>query len=195
MISPLPLTASLFLISLLCCFLGIASAMRQGAPGARPFSFLAFACAIYAAGAALELSAMMLSRIVFWIKVEYIGILLMEPLWVLYALDFAQVRVADRRILALLFVEPAASLALLWTTELHGLFYARYWLRGATPFPLIEIAHGPAYWVHTAAMWVHVRRSGSSFSRATRCDPRRPCGGAPSSPWEACSSPSRPTSS
>jgi diguanylate cyclase (GGDEF)-like protein len=154
MISPLPLTAALLLIALLCCFLGMASAMRRGAPGARPFCFLAFACALYAAGSALELSGGTLQRIVFWVKVEYIGILLMEPLWVLYALDFAQVSVPRRGLLALLFVDPLVSLALLWTTELHGLFYSRYWLRAGAPFPLVEIAHGPMYWVHTAAMWI-----------------------------------------
>jgi len=154
MISPSFLTAVLIVVAFFCSFLGIAGALRFRVPGATPFSFLMFAFAVYAAGSAFELSGGSLQRIVFWVKVEYVGIVLIPPLWLLFALDFTQSRVARPRLLALLFLEPALSLGLLWTTELHGLFYARCRLRPEAPFPLVAIEHGPAYWLHSAAMWL-----------------------------------------
>lgn len=137
----------------LCAVLGFMCFLRRSVPGARSFGLLMLASAVYAVGSAFELSGGSLGRIILALKVEYVGIVFLAPLWFLFALEFSERELPPKGFLILLFAYPLAVLVLLWTTEAHGLFYSEYWIRTDAPFPLIGLEHGIAYWIHTAILW------------------------------------------
>lgn len=153
MIKSLSLSAFLILSAGLCIFLGFVASLRRGAPGARPFCLVMFAAAVYAVGEAFELSGGSLARIYLAVKFEYLGIAFLAPLWLLFTLEFCERPLPPKPLVALLFAESIFTVAMVWTTDYHGLFYSRAWIREGGPFPLIGLEHGIAYWMHTAAMW------------------------------------------
>lgn len=154
MLKSLPLSAVLLLSAGLCIFLGFVGTLRRGIPGARSFSLIMIASAIYAGAEAFELSGGDLGHILLAVKFEYIGISVLAPLWLLFTLEFCDRRLPPKPIVILIFAESAFTVAMIWTTELHGLFYSHAWIRNDGPFPLIGLEHGIAYWIHTVAMWV-----------------------------------------
>jgi diguanylate cyclase (GGDEF)-like protein len=147
------LSGILVLSAGLCVFLAFAGAFRRRAPGARSFSLLMIASAVYAAAEAFELSAATLESIMLAVKVEYLGIAVLAPLWLIFTLEFCERPPLPKPVVVLLFVESAFTLIMVWTTERHGLFYSRAWVRSDGPFPLIGLEHGIAYWIHTLVMW------------------------------------------
>jgi PAS domain-containing protein len=154
MSSPLAYTAFFVFAALFCLFLSFAAFIRRSAAGARTFGVLMLASAIYSLGSAYEVSSASLPRLLFFAKVEYVGLALASPLWLLFALRFAERPTPRPPVLALLFLEPLASLVLVWTNEAHGLFYSRAWIREDGPFILLAVEHGPWYWAHMGATWI-----------------------------------------
>ncbi len=97
---------------------------RRPAPGASAFSLVMLSVTIWAFGNALELGAANLPTKTFWLKAEYIGILLLPASWLAFALQYTgRGGLLNRRILSLLAVEPLAMMLLLWTNDFHGLFF------------------------------------------------------------------------
>jgi PAS domain S-box-containing protein len=81
---------------------------------------------------------------VFWANMTYLGVGLVPASWLVFAIEFSghDFRVT-RRTLALLSIEPLATLFLAWTNPWHRLF------RLSVPVtPTWE--PGPAFWVHAA---------------------------------------------
>jgi PAS domain S-box-containing protein len=84
------------------------------------------------------------SNAVFWANMAYFGIGLVPASWLVFALQYSgRDWPITRRMLALLSVEPLATLLLAWTNPLHRLF------RLSVPVtPTWD--PGPAFWVHAA---------------------------------------------
>jgi two-component system cell cycle sensor histidine kinase/response regulator CckA len=81
---------------------------------------------------------------VFWANAAYLGIVLVPASWLVFALRFSGHGVwVTRRFLALLLVEPLATVSLVWTNSWH------HWFRSSDQVePTWE--PGPAFWVHAA---------------------------------------------
>ncbi len=86
----------------------------------------------------------------FWVNVEYLGIVAVPVLWLMFALQFAgrEKWLTWRRML-LLWVVPAITALLSWTNDLHGLMRFNVRLDTSGPFPIIAKTYGPWFWVHT----------------------------------------------
>src|SRR5436309_1506465 len=70
---------------------------RRGTPGTVPFIFLMLAIAEWAGANALEYLALASPLAVFWAKVEYLGIVSVPPLWLLFTLGYFSQRPQPRR--------------------------------------------------------------------------------------------------
>jgi PAS domain S-box-containing protein len=101
---------------------------------------LAYALSLISEGMALKL---------FWIKIRYLGIVIVPGAWLTLALlQTGRGKWVTRRNLILLTIEPLCILLLIWTNELHHLYWAEVMLEEIGPFKLIEAAPGIFYWVH-----------------------------------------------
>ncbi len=108
--------------------------------------FLA-AIALYVGGYAMELGAGDLGSILFWVRVEYLGIAVIPPLVIGMVLEYTgQGRYLTRPALAALFVIPAITLVLVLT--MHPLHYATVGLDASGSFPRLTFVAGPWYYVN-----------------------------------------------
>src|SRR5918997_5465699 len=122
---------------------------RRSTPGATALAVLMVAGAIWAVAYAMSLVATEPSMRIFWGEIKYLGIVVVPLSWVIFALQYTgREEWVTRRILALLAVEPAVSLTLIFTNEAHGLFWSSRESSTTGPFTIVESVYGPWFWVH-----------------------------------------------
>src|SRR5918998_248980 len=122
---------------------------RRSTPGATALAVLMVAGAIWAVAHAMLLVAAEPSMRIFWGEIKYLGIVVVPLSWVIFALQYTgREEWVTRRILALLAVEPAVSLTLIFTNEAHGLFWSSRESSTTGPFTIVESVYGPWFWVH-----------------------------------------------
>ena len=120
----------------------------RATPGARIFSLLALSTALYSLGYGAEISSASLPKVLFWLKVEYLGISMMPPLYILFALDYVgRGKRLSFPVYLALFTIPVITLVLFYTNEHHQLYYRAVRMATEGPFPVISFERGPWYWV------------------------------------------------
>lgn len=118
---------------------------------ARPFLFMLIACAFYAGGYGFELLSTDLPHIYAWIRVEYLGLAFLPPLFVWLALSFAGLEDRVRRwFFPAGFGLSLVTLLLVMTNEMHHLYYADIAVAADNPFPAVVLTRGPWYLVAVA---------------------------------------------
>lgn len=150
-----PYALSLFISALISGATAFYSWRRRPAPGAVLFALLMLAITVWTWGYGLELTCLTLACMLFWIKVEYLGIATLPAIWMVFTLQFAghETWLTWRRA-ALLFVVPALTLLLNWTNEFHYWHYRSVAVNTSSPFPLLAIVRGPWYWAHIAYFYL-----------------------------------------
>jgi len=118
-------------------------------PGATPFAVICLTAAVWAASNALEMAGTDLPTKLFWANVQYLVYATLPLAWLALVLQSTGRRawLTPRR-LVLLAIEPAITVVLAWTSELHGLIRQSVYLDTAGSFPVIGKTYGPWFWVH-----------------------------------------------
>lgn len=95
-------------------------------PGRLPLLWMLTAVAVWSGGYALELMATGLASKVFWNQVQYFGIVAIVPSWFAFVLSYTGLRQRfSLSTILLLALVPLVTLALVWTTNSHGLVWSR----------------------------------------------------------------------
>jgi PAS domain S-box-containing protein len=133
------------------CVLLAAWGYRQRAiRGALVFSSMMLGVAAWSLGCALELINTSLPAKVFWAKLEYVGIVSVPVIWLVFALAYiGHDRWLTRRRLALLFAPALATLALVWTNEAHHLIWRTVELVPRGDLVGWQASYGAGFWVFT----------------------------------------------
>ncbi|WP_297336302.1 histidine kinase N-terminal 7TM domain-containing protein [Algoriphagus sp.] len=98
----------------------------------------------------LELSSKTLEDMLFWIKLEYLGISFTPAVWVIFTLRYTGFRDWNSKwALVFTFLIPVITYSMVLTNEFHHLHYAQTWLEESGPFPFLGIEIGPWYLIHT----------------------------------------------
>src|SRR5437879_5172607 len=119
---------------------------RRPAPGATSFCLLMLAIAEWSLGYALELASSDLSSVLWWNNVVWLGAICTPTLWLTFALYYTgRARWLVRQNLALLIVEPLATLLLVWTNGFHGLFESTVRLDSSSSFSSLVVTYGLWY--------------------------------------------------
>lgn len=117
----------------------------------RWFGFMVLGIAIWALSYGLELSSTSREQMLFWIRIEYLGISFFPAFWVLFIMKFTgKDKWLSTRNLVLIFLIPCITLVMVWTNELHNLHYKTVSLDTSGSIPLLRIINGPWYIIHTA---------------------------------------------
>ena len=137
------------LSSLLMAFLSAAAWMRAWS-GARTGSFAGLSAAglVYSACYLLELTSPDLATTLLVIRVEYFGIALIAPFFLLTVRDFSD-DVRLRVPTPLLFVIPVVVIALVMTMGAHELYYIKPWIETVRGLTILHFDRGPGYWLQT----------------------------------------------
>jgi two-component system NtrC family sensor kinase len=113
------------------------------------------AAAWWSAGALLEHTAVSVPVKVFFAALEYLGIMAMAPLWLLFALDYAgRGRLLRGRRAAALAIVPLLTVALVWTNGWHHLVWTTITPSSAVPGAPLVYGHGPGFWLAAAYNYV-----------------------------------------
>ncbi len=141
------LSGGVILLFGLCLFDRVRSAVKW-------FSVMMLLTAVWAIAYALELASGRLEDMLFWIRIEYLGISLVPAAWLVFVLLYVGKDAwLTRRAWLLIFAFPCLTLLVVWTNAWHHLHYREVSVDTAGPFPLLSIQPGPWYVIQTLSIY------------------------------------------
>lgn len=129
--------------------------LRQ-APGARALAALMIGAAIWSLADAIQMNALLLPDKVIWSKASYLGTVVVPVAWLAFAVAYTGRWPLSRLSLALLSLEPAATVLIAWTNEAHGLLWSSLSLDASGPFLRLAREYGSWFWLHTTYSYLLV---------------------------------------
>ncbi len=146
---------------------------KRATTGASVFGLINLALAIWLAGYAGELAGPTFDSKLLWAQTEYFGIVAIPVLWFLFALE-QRTPARTQRWLWALWIMPALTLVMVWTTTWHGLLWSTIELVDAEQLASLHVTHGLWFWIHsvysyilliigTSVMLIHVSRSSDLY--------------------------------
>ncbi|SNR94248.1 PAS/PAC sensor signal transduction histidine kinase [Belliella buryatensis] len=121
----------------------------------RWFAITMLSVALWSIAYGFELASIRLEDMLFWIKIEYLGIAFAPGLWLWFCIKYVGLeRWRNTNTLILVFFIPIMTYSIVLTNHLHQLHYAAVELVNTGPFPLLKITIGPWYYVHTTFFYV-----------------------------------------
>ncbi len=129
--------------------LGVYGWRHRTVPGATFFVLLMLLATMWALANALEMAGTDLPAKLLWANVQYMLGTIGPVAWLSLVLEYTgREKWLTRRTLALLTIEPAITLILIWTDQFHGLVRRNVYLDTAGPFPVVGKTYGPWFWIH-----------------------------------------------
>ncbi len=121
----------------------------------RWFAVTMLLVAIWALGYGLELMSETLEAMLFWVKIEYVGIALAPGTWIWFCLKYTGLeKWLNFKTALVVFAIPIITFLIILTNEFHHLHYKEVSVYDLGPFPLLEISIGPWYLVHTTFFYL-----------------------------------------
>lgn len=97
----------------------------------------------------LELASLSMEDMLFWGKLQYVGIAFSPACWVFFTLKYTDYKVEKNKALVTsLFLLPLITVLLVWTNSHHFLHYKEVELNLSGPFPLLALSAGPWYFIN-----------------------------------------------
>jgi len=110
--------------------------------------------ALWAIAYALELASSSLEAMLFWIRIEYVGISFVPAAWLMFVLRYVgRESQLGLRARLLIFGFPCLTLLAVWTNSWHHLHYRSVGVDASGPFPLLALQPGPWYAIHTLSIY------------------------------------------
>jgi len=144
---PVNLTYSILLViaALVSATVMVLTWHRRPGPGTVPLALLMLALTWWGLTYALHWSGFYRPTMFFWLDATYLGVVIVPVAFLAFALQFTnRDHWLNRRNTAPMALEPVLTLILLWTDDLHGLFFAGK--RLADSGAILE--GGPWFWIN-----------------------------------------------
>ncbi len=164
------------LTGITCTILTIPAWNHRDRPGGAHAAALMVAAAVYSILYAVELQAPTLSQQIVWAKVEYLGVVTLPLAWFFFARSYTgSRRRLSRWVLVTLCAIPIATVIIVATNELHGLFWGDIRLENASPgYPGVGVyEHRVWFWVQLTYCYVLVLAGGFILVQAVLQYPNR----------------------
>ena len=124
---------------------------HRPASGAAPLAIFLMGATLWSGGYAFEIANTTLEAKLFWVRIEYIGIVLAPTMLLFLVLQYTgkdkNFRPGHHLLLA---VEPVIILLLKWTNTAHGLIWTSWDLTFDNGLYHIDNEYGVVFWIHTA---------------------------------------------
>jgi PAS domain S-box-containing protein len=150
-----PYFIPLIIAGLISLFNAMVVSQRRSVAGSLPLLGTLLALSGWSFAYALELASGSQAWQMFWAKIEYIGIVCVPTLFLLFTLEYARHRqVLNHRSIYWVWLIPVITLALVWTNESHGLIWSGIGQKDGGGFYLLSLEHGFAFWIWTAYSYI-----------------------------------------
>lgn len=139
---------TLLLFGIAAVIMSIIVFRRSGA-AVRQFAYITLGIAVWSIAYSFELSSSQYDTMVFWLRIEYIGIAFLPVMWLQFIIKFIGKNhwLTIPRI-AILYIIPAITFLSVWTNSHHQLFYTNVSIDDSGLFPLLALEVGPIYIIH-----------------------------------------------
>ncbi len=129
--------------------------LRRSGEAVRQFTYISFGIAIWSIAYAFELSSFSYENMIFWLRLEYIGVAFLPAMWIQFIIKF----IGKKKWLStskeiLLYLFPTITFLLVWTNNYHHLYYTDIKIDNTGPFPLLDLKEGPWYIIHAIFFYV-----------------------------------------
>lgn len=123
---------------------------RRSGEAVKQFAYITFGISIWSIAYAFELSSPDYTQMIFWLKIEYLGVAFLPAMWIQFIIKFIGKThwLSLRRELALYLIPTVTYVAVL-TNDYHHLYYTNVSVDNLGPFPLLDLDIGPLYIIHT----------------------------------------------
>ncbi len=125
-------------------------AQRRRVTGSLPLLGMMIAISWWSFTYAFELASSQQSWELFWSKMEYLGIVNVPVLFLIFAFEYSGYRPKIQRWVALFWIIPLITLILAWTNDLHGLIWSHISQQMINGYYLLAVNHGAAFWIWAA---------------------------------------------
>lgn len=143
---------------------------RPAAPSTSAAVWMPIGVAIWCTTSAFHGLADALPTKIFWAKVQYGGMVLVPPMWLLFAGEYAgAVWAGDRRLRALIIGFAAATFGLAATNEWHELIWSDVTLQ---PNGIAVYGHGGWFWLAVAVHYAEMLAGTAVFVQTLRRSPQ-----------------------
>jgi len=141
----------LFANSLFLGILAYHAWSRRKNAGAGYFALLLVCSLLYSLFYGLEISSLNLATALFFIRIEYLGIAFLPPVFLLFALSYTtSLKRFSAPLLTAIFLVPFITAALGVTLDLHPFIHEEVRMTEGELFPVVAIKPGIWYWVTLA---------------------------------------------
>lgn len=120
--------------------------LRRPSRTANALVLYLFSVAFWSFGYCFELRSATLDQRLFWAKLQYLGPAGVSLAGLIFVLQYAGINVRANRIMMLSII-PAVTQVFVWTNDSHGLIWRTHLLNVSGPLPVLELTHGPWFWV------------------------------------------------
>ena len=128
---------------------------RSGTFGTKMVALYMIGVTVWSISHAAELSSANLSVAVFWSKVAYVGIVVVPVAWLAFTAEYAgRERWLTRSNLTLLSVMPFTTLALVFTNEVHRLYWSETRMVSSGLFDALVVTYGVGAWAWISYSYV-----------------------------------------
>jgi diguanylate cyclase (GGDEF)-like protein len=141
---------ALYITAAVYAFLGIYT-LRQRAKGvtASYLAWMMLAMAWWSASYGMEIHVPELSAKIFWVKIEYPGVVAIPVFWLFFVLEYIrQSALLTRHSKAFAALIPLLTVLAMWTNEFHGLIYSELHIAKTGDLTLLVVDHGWFFWVY-----------------------------------------------
>jgi len=146
-----PYTIALIGIAIAMGVLTIYSWLKRDVRGSLALGWVLLSVAVWTLAYGFELASLDLPSMLFWLRVEYLGIASAPVLWLFFVLQYSgQEGWLTSRSRTALFVIPVITLVLNWTNSWHHVYYSSVTVNSTGSFPTLILERGVWYWVNVA---------------------------------------------
>ena len=147
--------ALLFIAAFTSGGLSLYTRRQQGTLGARSFSLLTLAIFQWAVCYILQLTSPNMPTKIFWEKITFIAVVTVPVMWFIFALEYSDRKDwISRPRIPLLFIVPLITLLVVWTNELHHLFWTRQEIFSVDNLLMETSDNGLWFWFHAAYSYI-----------------------------------------
>ncbi len=145
------------LVSGIAALIMAAIIYRRNGDAVKQFAYITLFIAIWSIAYAFELSSPNYTEMVFWLRIEYIGVAFLPAMWIQFIIKFigkSHWLTLPKNIL--LYIIPVITFIAVNTNEYHHLYYDQINVDNLGPFPLLDIEVGPWYIIHTIFFYINL---------------------------------------
>ncbi|MCD6356693.1 MAG: diguanylate cyclase [Anaerolineaceae bacterium] len=144
-----------YVVSAALCFLSARIIWeRRVNPGSIPFVLLMISLAVWSSASVFEAGAVTAADKIFWSKWQYLGIVAIPPLWLLFTAQYTENdKFLNKTVRWLIWIIPVVTLMLVLTNDLHKLIWTRVYVLHEN-FNIGYYEHGIGFFVQAAYSYI-----------------------------------------